>query len=218
MGIRSLVLALLLTAGSALADVSTISFASLSQPGNGMIAAGGSVTQDGFTFSSQLATFDVWGASSPNLPGLLPANTSLFEFFAFSKTTLTDGGAAFTLNSIDLAPVIAGGSGTFTVTFTGTHPDSSTVSQTFTVNDGTPPGLQTFDFSGFSNLTNVTFTQGTNGGFFAEQETAYQFDNVSVANGSVSTTPEPELFPILSVVSLGLVAFSIKRAIRARSN
>ncbi len=214
MGIGSVVLALLLTAGSAVADIATISFDSLSQPGSGLISKGGSISQDGFTFSSADAAFDIWGASSANLPGLLPANTSLFEFFANSTTTLSEGGTAFALNSMDLAPVIASGTGSFTVSFTGTHPDSSTVSQTFTVNDGTPAELQTFDFSGFTNLVSVTFTQGTNIGFFGSQDTAYQFDNVSV----VSVTPEPDLFPILTIASLGLVAFSIKRDIRVRSD
>jgi hypothetical protein len=57
MEIRSVVLVLLLTAGSAVADIATISFDSLSQPGSGLISVGGSVSQDGFTFSSADARF-----------------------------------------------------------------------------------------------------------------------------------------------------------------
>ena len=190
----------------------TISFGSLSQPGSGLVSEGGSVSLDGFTFSSADSALETWGATSPNLPGLVTADTSLFEFFAGSTTTLSDGGTKFSLNSIDLAPVVAGGSGTFTVTFTGTFADSSTVTETFTVNDGTPPALQTFDLSGFDNVVSVKFTQGTNSGFFATQDTAYQFDNVVVSSSAVST-PEPGSLPFVSLGLLGLAAFPVKRTI-----
>ncbi len=72
------------------------------------------------------------------------------------------GNAVFTLHSIDLAPLIAGGTGTFNLTFLGTQADAATVSQTFTVSDSAPSALHTFDFSHFTNLVSVSFTQGTN--------------------------------------------------------
>ena len=185
-------LALLLSAGTVVASATTINFSSLSggapDPSlTGAVLVGASYTQAGFTFTSGGSKFDVWQASSPNLPSLNPADTSLFEFYAYVATTLTDGGNPFTLSSIDLAPVIAGGTGTFTVTFTGTHPDLTTVVQTFTVNDS-PSALQSFAFSGFTNLVSVAYDQGTNSGYFANQDTAYQFDNVVV---SASSVPEP---------------------------
>ncbi len=204
-----------------MASAEILSFASLSVSGSGMNSEGGSVSVDGFEFTSEDAAFDIWEASSPNLPSLNPADTSLFEFFAGSTTTLSDGGSAFSLNSIDLAPVLAGpplacaicGPGTFTVTFTGTHPDSSIVTQTFTVNDSgsASPALQTFTFSGFTDLVNVTFTQGTNIGFFETQDTAYQFDNAVVSTAS-STIPEPGSVVLLGTGLGCLVAASIKRA------
>ncbi len=58
------------------ANAETISFSSLSQPGNSYAAEGSSYTQQGFTFAN--GTFAVWQASSANLPGLDAANTSLF--------------------------------------------------------------------------------------------------------------------------------------------
>ena len=47
---------------------------------------------------------------------------------------------------------------------------------------GTPPELQTFDFTNFTNLVSLSFTQGTNSGFFAAQDAAYQFDNLGGHN------------------------------------
>src|SRR5579863_9919100 len=132
-----------------------INFGSLSEPGSTYFSEGSSYTQQGFTFAS--TALYTWEASSPNLPSLNSADTSLFEFFAFDTTTLTDAGdAPFTLNSIDLAPLIANGSGTFQVTFIGTFADSSTVDQTFTVSN-TNHALQLFDFSGFTNVVSVSF-------------------------------------------------------------
>ncbi len=200
------------TAGTMLANATTISFASLSQPGSGMVSEGSSVTEDGFTFSSQDDLFEVWQASNGNLPSLSAADTSLFEYFAGSTTTLSDGGGLFSLSSIDLAPLIAGGSGTFTVQFTGTHADSSIVTQTFTVSDSNPTALSTFDFSNFTDLVSVTFTQGTNSGFFAAQDTAYQFDNVVVSTAAVAT-PEPRTLLLSALGFVLLVGATMRRAI-----
>jgi hypothetical protein len=199
------------TAGTLLANAATISFASLSQPGSGLVFEGGSVGADGFTFTSQDGALDVWGASSPNLPSLSTADTSLFEFYAGSTTTLTDAGSPFSVSSIDLAPLIAGGSGTFTVEFIGTYADSSTVSQMFTVDDTNPTVLTTFDLSNFTNLVSLEFTQGTNVGFFEEQDSAYQFDNVVVNAGTVGT-PEPGSLVWLGAAFALLLAATARRA------
>jgi len=174
-----------------IAAATTLSFAALSKAGNTYSAVGASVSQGGFTVTSADSSLYVWEASSVNLPGLNVSNTSLFEFFAGGTDTVSNGGSAFTASSIDLAPVLAGGSGTFTVNFSGTRADSTIVTQSFLVNDGTPAELQTFDFTNFTNLVSLSFSQGTNAGFFAAQDTAYQFDFLVVSPAAASATAEP---------------------------
>jgi hypothetical protein len=188
----------MLLAGTVPLFADVINFAALSQPGSTYLDVGSSITQKGFTFTSNVGDFYVWEASSPNLPSLNTADTSVFEFYA-GATTLTANGSTFALNSIDLAPLIAGGTGSFGVTFTGTYANSSTVSQTCTVNDS-PDALQTCSFSNFTNLVSVSFSQGTNSGFFAAQDTGYQFDNFNFTPAATATTPEPAGVLLLGTV------------------
>jgi hypothetical protein len=183
----------------------TLSFGSLSTAGNTYAAVGGNVNQSGFTVASVDNALYTWEASSANLPGLNTTNTSLFEFYAGGTDTVNEGSGFFTATSIDLAPVLAGGSGTFMVTFTGTHTDSTTVTQSFTVSDGTPTELQTFDFTNCTNLVDLSFSQGTNSGFFGAQVTAYQFDNLVVTPGATLASPEPTAV-WLAVAVVGLIA------------
>lgn len=191
--------------GAALAT--TLNFAGLAAAGNSWNAVGATYTLDGFTVAT-LYGLDAWGTSSPNLPGLASANTSLFAFYAGDSVSVTEGGTAFSVNSIDLAPVLAGGQGTFDVTFIGTLFGSGTVSQTCTVTDGTPTALQTCDLSGFNNLVSLQFAQGTNGGFYESQISAYQFDNIVLNGSSGPSVPEPGT---LGLLGLGLAGAAFAR-------
>jgi hypothetical protein len=216
--LRSLGVAIFIV-GTVPLSADVLDFSSLSQSGNSFVDVGNSLTGDGLTFSSGTGDFYAWEASSANLPSGSVADTSLFEYYA-NATTLTSYGGAFALNSIDLAPLIEGGAGTFDVTFTGTHADSTTISQTFTVSDS-PDELTTFDFSGgFTDLVSVSFTQGTNSGFFAAQDTAYQFDNFNFTPGPTRTVvPEPSSVILLltTLLAVGFVARKcIAKGLKAR--
>jgi hypothetical protein len=75
-------------------------------------------------------------------------------------------GSVFRLSSVDLAEYSTVFQEPLTVEFIGYHPDGSTVTESFTTDgiiDGTGPlaDFQTFDFTGFTDLTRVeipTFT------------------------------------------------------------
>jgi len=181
-----------------IAAATLIDFSSFSQAGTGFNNLGTSVNQSGFHFTSTGGpvgdALGVWQASSPDHPAGGAATTSLTEFFRDSHTTMTAlSGGTFALTAIDLAPwrldteagVVAG---TFSVTFTGRHPDNSTVTETFTVARASGlPVLQHFTFTGFTDLADVEAVQGVfvNG-------TAYQFDNIDV-----TVTPEPSTLLLL---------------------
>jgi hypothetical protein len=112
---------------------------------------------------------------------------------AFSPATITltqTNGNPFSLLSIDLARNFAFDSAP-SVTFTGTLADGGTVMETFTVTTSSPPLVfQTFDFSGFTNLTSVSWGQGTQG--------VHQFTNIVIPTGVV---PEP---PASTLLALGI--------------
>jgi hypothetical protein len=126
-----------------------------------------SYVDDGF----QLATdglFYVAGAGTGQT--MFPAGTSQLN------TLSVFGGGNFDLVSIDLSE-LNGSVGPQTVTFQGNLFGGGTVSQTFTT-DG-PFGLQTFNFSGFTNLVSVSWDQ-------IDPTSFLMYDNI-VAN--TSTVP-----------------------------
>ncbi|WP_229259320.1 PEP-CTERM sorting domain-containing protein [Duganella aceris] len=150
---------------------------------------GSSYTEDGFTLQSSgpfpvnsLVVADI----TYNAGSYAMAATSL------ATTTLT-AGSAFSIGSIDLlrAPSFSN----WTVTFTGTKADSSTVMQSFTLNTA---NWKTFTFgSSFTNLTSLSWNEGL--------VRIYAFDNINV-----TAVPEPETYAML-LGGLGLVGFAARR-------
>jgi len=191
-----------LVAAPSVARASTINFAGLTGSGTPNSAFGGleyfgsSLTYQGFTFTSSYPIgfgLTIWETASPNHPTGGSATTSLLEYVATSTTTIARANAApFELNAIDLANWGAFQSfpATFSVTFTGTKSNLSTVTQTFVVNNGpsgNSPTLQNFVFNNtFTDLVSVQMTQGT-----YAAGTAFQFNNLVVDSSASTPVPEP---------------------------
>ncbi len=91
-----------------------------------------------------------------------------------------------------------------TVTFTGTLAGGGTVSETFSVTTppGTPMTFQTFAFSGFTNVTAVSWDQA------AFTEGLHQFGNIDLT--PAPTVPEPSTLALLIVG----VPLALKRRFR----
>jgi hypothetical protein len=168
---------ILLIGAPAPAAATTITFESLAQPGPGGYGFNGPYTEAGFQFASPF--FGVWQTGSPYYPG----STALWNASNGGITTLTQvGGGAFSISSIDLMALYTNNAAQ-TVTFVGTLPDNSTVTQTFNVpasGSTITENLFLFTNPGFLDVVSVTFAQGL-GPF-------YQFDNVTV--GAPNEVPD----------------------------
>jgi hypothetical protein len=148
-------------------------------------------TSGGFVFNSPDT-----GNGSPQIIGsnLFYAGANGLAAFAPAFITLTQtDGKPFSLLSIDLARNFAFDSAPST-TFTGMLAGGGTVSETFTVTTSSPPlTFQTFDFTGFTGLTSVSWDQAE-----TSSEGIHQFTNITLSTGVV---PEP---PGLTLFTLGL--------------
>lgn len=150
-------LALVSMASSFIAQAITITFAGLSRPGHGIDRFGERRDTTSLSFDDLLNGpfgngFSVWQASSPICPGSARRTQSQFETFAGSTKRLTARVPTRpTLNSIDFAQDNTSQTpGTFTVLFTGTNADNSTVTETLTVNR----------VAGRQNLLSITPLEG----------------------------------------------------------
>ena len=181
---------------------------------------GDSLTFGGLTFTSSNNLsygLSVWETAAPTHPVGGAPTTSLFEYAAgFEIGFARTGGGAFDLLGIDLANwgvYQSSFPASFNVTFVGTRPDTTTVTQTFTVNntgpDGAAPILQSFLFSGFLGIASVKVTQGT-----YAAGTAFQFNNLVVDGLAPAAVPEPATFGLLGA---GLAALGRRHWRRSRT-
>lgn len=161
----------------------------------------------GYTLSSSAGGFVFnspdTGNGSPQSVGNNPFYAGANALSSFSPATITlvrTDSAPFSLTSIDLARNFAFDPAP-TVTFTGTLNGGGTVTQTFTVTTASPPlAFQTFNFTGFNNLSSVSWSQGVPTG------NLHQFTNIHV---DAATAPEPASLALtlwVSALAVGVVA------------
>lgn len=166
-------MATIFTATSAQALI-VIDFESL-QAGNNAVNYVGDVYTDG-TFELTNLSPGVGLGTFGALESRFTGSTALFDDTADGVIMLHQiGDAPFDLAAINLASL--NGSVPVEVTFLGTIASGGSVSQTFTV-DGSAFVQETFNFTGFSNLSKVEWTQSA---------PYHQFDNVVV-----NVVPEPD--------------------------
>ena len=178
------------------AQAVVLDFESLAQNNTAVNNVGTSYTEDGFTVSqvgTQGFPLAVFGTQFTFYPG----STALFDRRANGVIRLTqvDGGA-FTLSSIDLAS-FSNTSTSTPVTFTGLKADTTTISQTFTTS---AIGLTNFNFTNFTNLVSVDWTQVS---------PFHQFDNINVSAASATAVPEP--FTVLGTIFGAGYGVALKR-------
>lgn len=172
------------------AQASVISFDSLEQSGTTYQFVT-SYTEAGFSFTS---TSNSFGSAQQGNVGWYFGSASLFNNTSGATTTLARvGGGAFSLNSIDLAPVSTGWGLGATISLVGHLNGGGTVNQSFLVDDGY--FFQTFALTGFTNLDSVTWVQAS---------PYHQFDNL-VIDGATVPEPSAALLVGLALTGLGLV-------------
>lgn len=171
--IGSVLLAIVLAGAASRAAATTITFESLAFPGSGPPnIVSGPYIESGYQFVNNITPFDFgnWGTEDLRYPG----STALFNLRQGGITTLTQqGGGEFSIVSLDLMAFYVNSPPQF-VTFTGTLPDNSTVTQTFFV----PPSGNSITETLF--VFNPSFSDVKSVAFGAQDLENYQFDNVTV--------------------------------------
>jgi hypothetical protein len=165
-----------------------------------------------------LTSTNGWAFNSPDrgngttqTPGsnLYYAGANALAAFAPATITLTQtNGNPFSLLSIDLARNFEFDAPP-TVTFTGTLEGGGTVTDTFTVTTlppPSPPAFQTFTFTGFDDVTSVSWDQPQ------FPEPLHQFTNITLATTPfIDPVPEPSSLILAGVGALGLAFLARQR-------
>jgi hypothetical protein len=109
------------------------------------------------------------------------------------------------MKSIDLADIFNTGSN-ITVDFIGNIAGGGTVSQSFTTDSAL--GLETFNFTNFTNLASVQWTPTAGPNQWIE------FDNININGSSATAVPEP--FTVLGTLFGAGSSIALKRKLAKR--
>jgi hypothetical protein len=162
----------------------------------GTLVVASSYTSQGFILTSTSGGFvfnsPETGNGSPQPIGNNPFYAEADGLAAFAPASVTlaqSNGNPFSLLSIDLARNFAFDPPP-TVTFNGTLAGGGTVTKVFSVTASSPPlEFQTFDFTGFTDLSSVSWDQGGDALFL------HQFANIHLSTG----VPEPSTLALLAI-------------------
>jgi len=185
---------LLGTGAFAFAGADQITFEDLATAGASTSDIADGYTSMGYLFhnpdsAGESNAFAIWQTEHPFYPG----STALFNngFGETTRLTRVDAGA-FDMLSIDLCDAYLDPN-EYDIEFVGTRADASTVSNTFSITDGTT--LNTFLFTGMTNIVKLEWVQGP--------DFVHQFDNVTL---NPTVVPEPA-----TMAALGLGAAAMLR-------
>jgi len=198
MNMRSTLLALALSASlTSMPRASVIDFENLVNNGSPYTIYGTTVDSGGYHFEGLR-----YVASNSSLCSWIPSfsgytgSIALLSQFDSERIRMTRiGGGSFSVLSIDLADVYLG-SGSQSITFTGTRSDFSTIDEVIQLTS--PASLTTYAFGAMTDIVQLEWSQGPTSGPW------HQFDNINVA----SPVPEP--------LTLGLAGLALASVARRR--
>lgn len=179
----------------------------------GTVASGGFSTpygESGFQFTFTGAGWEYPCSDGPFYAG----SPDIYAASHDAAIVLTKiGGGTFTLNSIDLAPVLNGPDGFASISssalFTGTQLGGNILTTTLGWNGavGNPTFVTDPLPSTWTNLITVMFSQGLS------PQTFFQFDNVVLNRTATSVVPEPGS---ITLVAAGLIGIAGARSRRRK--